>query len=195
MAAAESAIGLAILVVLFRNRGTINVADLDAERLASHAKHLSWDCACAANRRDHRWLIWPIRLVLFRRSLGCHYWCGYRFSAVVIVLQHHVLNGVEPYNGSVYTWMVIEGIRLEIGFLVDSLTAVMITTVTFVSLMVHIYTIGYMHDDDGYQRFFSHIALFTFAMLMLVMAQQLPESVLWLGSSRTGVLFAYWLLV
>jgi hypothetical protein len=66
--------------------------------------------------------------------------------------------------------MVIEGIRLEVGFLVDNLTAVMIATVTFVSLMVHIYTIGYMHDDDGYQRFFSYIALFTFAMLMLVMA-------------------------
>ncbi|MBL8248301.1 MAG: NADH-quinone oxidoreductase subunit L, partial [Candidatus Competibacter sp.] len=81
------------------------------------------------------------------------------FLLSLIVLRHHVLNGAEPYNGSVYTWMMIEGIRLEVGFLVDNLTAIMISTVTFVSLMVHIYTIGYMHDDDGYQRFFSYIAL------------------------------------
>ncbi|HOW77534.1 MAG TPA: NADH-quinone oxidoreductase subunit L, partial [Candidatus Competibacteraceae bacterium] len=83
------------------------------------------------------------------------------FLLSLIVLRHHVFNGAEPYNESVYTWMMVEGIRLEIGFLIDNLTAVMISTVTFVSLMVHVYTIGYMHDDDGYQRFFSYIALFT----------------------------------
>ena len=90
--------------------------------------------------------------------------------------------------------MVVEGIRLEIGFLVDNLTAVMISTVTFVSLMVHIYTIGYMHDDDGYQRFFSYIALFTFAMLMLVMANNFLQ--LFFGWEGVGLvsylLIGFW---
>ena len=108
------------------------------------------------------------------------------FLLSLIVLQHHVWEGAEPYNGTVYTWMVIEGIRLEIGFLVDNLTAVMISTVTFVSLMVHIYTIGYMHDDDGYQRFFCYIALFTFAMLMLVMANNFLQ--LFFGWEAVGLM-------
>jgi NADH-quinone oxidoreductase subunit L len=90
--------------------------------------------------------------------------------------------------------MVVEGIRLEVGFLVDNLTAVMMTTVTFVSLMVHIYTIGYMHDDDGYQRFFSYIALFTFAMLMLVMANNFLQ--LFFGWEGVGLvsylLIGFW---
>ena len=107
------------------------------------------------------------------------------FLLSLVVLRHHVLDGAEPYNGTVYTWMVIEGIRLEVGFLVDSLTAVMITTVSFVSLMVHIYTIGYMHDDDGYQRFFSYIALFTFSMLMLVMANNFMQ--LFFGWEAVGL--------
>src|SRR5690625_5348430 len=71
---------------------------------------------------------------------------------------------------TVYTWMLTDGIHFQIGFLVDSLTALMMVVVTSVSLMVHIYTIGYMRDDPGYQRFFSHINLFTFAMVVLVMA-------------------------
>ncbi|TVR62443.1 MAG: NADH-quinone oxidoreductase subunit L [Candidatus Competibacteraceae bacterium] len=108
------------------------------------------------------------------------------FLLSLIVLQHHVWEGADPYNGTVYTWMVIEGIRLEIGFLVDNLTAVMIATVTFVSLMVHIYTIGYMHDDDGYQRFFCYIALFTFAMLMLVMANNFLQ--LFFGWEAVGLM-------
>ena len=116
------------------------------------------------------------------------------FLLSLVVLRHHVLDGAEPYNGSVYTWMVVEGIRLEIGFLVDNLTAVMISTVTFVSLMVHIYTIGYMHDDDGYQRFFSYIALFTFAMLMLVMANNFLQ--LFFGWEGVGLvsylLMGFW---
>ena len=116
------------------------------------------------------------------------------FLLSLIVLRHHVLNGAEPYNGSVYTWMMIEGIRLEVGFLVDNLTAIMMTTVTFVSLMVHIYTIGYMHDDDGYQRFFSYIALFTFAMLMLVMANNFLQ--LFFGWEAVGLvsylLIGFW---
>ena len=116
------------------------------------------------------------------------------FLLSLVVLRHHVLDGAEPYNGTVYTWMVIEGIRLEAGFLVDSLTAVMITTVSFVSLMVHIYTIGYMHDDDGYQRFFSYIALFTFSMLMLVMANNFLQ--LFFGWEAVGLvsylLIGFW---
>jgi len=78
--------------------------------------------------------------------------------------------GLPRMDYTVYTWMLTDGIHFQIGFLVDSLTALMMVVVTSVSLMVHIYTIGYMHDDPGYQRFFSHINLFTFAMLMLVMA-------------------------
>ena len=116
------------------------------------------------------------------------------FLLSLVVLRHHVLNGAEPYNGTVYTWMMIEGLRLEVGFLVDSLTAVMISTVTFVSLMVHIYTIGYMHDDDGYQRFFSYIALFTFSMLMLVMANNFLQ--LFFGWEAVGLvsylLIGFW---
>src|SRR2546422_7256079 len=74
------------------------------------------------------------------------------------------------FNGPVYTWLVSDGIRFEIGFLIDRLSALMMVVVTFVSLMVHVYTVGYMADDPGYQRFFAYIALFTFSMLMLVMA-------------------------
>ena len=76
----------------------------------------------------------------------------------------------NQFNGPVYTWAVSGATRFEIGFLIDPLSAVMMVVVTFVSLMVHIYTIGYMADDPGYTRFFSYIALFTFAMLMLVMS-------------------------
>ena len=116
------------------------------------------------------------------------------FLMSLVVLRHHVLEGAEPFNGSVYTWMMVEGIRLEVGFLVDNLTAVMIATVTFVSLMVHIYTIGYMHDDDGYQRFFSYIALFTFSMLMLVMANNFLQ--LFFGWEAVGLvsylLIGFW---
>ncbi len=116
------------------------------------------------------------------------------FLLSLVVLRHHVLEGADPYNGSVYTWMVVEGIRMEVGFLVDNLTAVMIATVTFVSLMVHVYTIGYMHDDDGYQRFFSYIALFTFSMLMLVMANNFLQ--LFFGWEAVGLvsylLIGFW---
>ena len=72
------------------------------------------------------------------------------FLLSLVVFKHIVLDGAEPFNGAVYTWMVSDGIRMEIGFLVDKLTTLMIMVVTFVSLMVHIYTIGYMHDDPGY---------------------------------------------
>jgi NADH-quinone oxidoreductase subunit L len=76
----------------------------------------------------------------------------------------------HSFNGDVYTWMSSGGIKFAIGFLIDPLTALMITVVSFVSLMVHVYTVGYMADDPGYTRFFAYISLFTFSMLMLVMA-------------------------
>jgi len=103
----------------------------------------------------------------------------------LFVLKAHVFDGLGVYNESVYIWMVSDGIKFEIGFLVDNLTAMMISVVTFVSLMVHIYTVGYMHDDDGYQRFFSYIALFTFAMLMLVMSNNFLQ--LFFGWEAVGL--------
>ena len=90
------------------------------------------------------------------------------------------------YEFSVYTWGVINGLHLEIGFLVDQLTVTMMVVVTFVSLMVHIYTIGYMSDDPGYQRFFSYIALFTFFMLMLCMANNFLQ--LFFGWEGVGLM-------
>ncbi len=81
------------------------------------------------------------------------------------VILADVLKG-NGFDGPVYTWAVVGGLRLEIGFLIDSLTALMIVVVSIVSLMVHIYTVGYMADDPGYQRFFAYISLFTFSMLM-----------------------------
>ncbi|MCH7882673.1 MAG: NADH-quinone oxidoreductase subunit L, partial [Proteobacteria bacterium] len=95
---------------------------------------------------------------------------GASFVLSLIVLKDVAFDGAAIYNQSVYTWMVSDGIRFEIGFLIDSLSALMMVVVTSVSLAVHVYTIGYMHDDPGYQRFFSYIALFTFSMLMLVMS-------------------------
>jgi len=110
------------------------------------------------------------------------------------VFYQLVIVAVEPINQSVYTWAVADGIRFEIGFWVDSLTAMMMVVVTFVSLMVHIYTIGYMHDDPGYQRFFSYISLFTFAMLMLVMANNFMQ--LFFGWEAVGLvsylLIGFW---
>jgi NADH-quinone oxidoreductase subunit L len=80
---------------------------------------------------------------------------------------------------------VLGGLKMEVGFLVDGLTAMMMVVVTFVSLMVHIYTIGYMEDDPGYQRFFSYISLFTFSMLMLVMSNNFLQ--LFFGWEAVGL--------
>jgi NADH-quinone oxidoreductase subunit L len=116
------------------------------------------------------------------------------FVLSVIVLKSQMLDGAVVFNGTVYTWMVTDGIRMEIGFLIDRLSALMMTVVTFVSLMVHIYAIGYMRDDPGYQRFFSYISLFTFAMLMLVMANNFLQ--LFFGWEAVGVvsylLIGFW---
>lgn len=116
------------------------------------------------------------------------------FVLSLVTFNHIVLSGAEPYTGAVYTWMVSDGIRFEVGFLIDNLTALMMLVVTFVSLMVHIYTIGYMHDDPGYQRFFSYISLFTFSMLMLVMANNFMQ--LFFGWEAVGLvsylLIGFW---
>src|SRR5205809_6510340 len=104
-----------------------------------------------------------------------------------------VLDGAV-FNGPVYTWLVSDGTRFEIGFLIDRLSALMMVVVSFVSLMVHVYTIGYMADDPGYQRFFAYIALFTFSMLMLVMANNFLQ--LSFGSEAVGLvsylLIGFW---
>lgn len=119
---------------------------------------------------------------------------GVSFVLSLVILKQFAIDGAEPYNASVYTWMVSDGVRFEVGFLIDNLTALMMTVVTFVSLMVHIYTIGYMHDDPGYQRFFSYIALFTFAMLMLVMSNNFLQ--LFFGWEAVGLvsylLIGFW---
>ncbi len=101
------------------------------------------------------------------------------------VLKLFAFDGHPVYNESVYTWMVSDGLRFEIGFLIDNLTAMMMAVVTFVSLMVHIYTIGYMAHEEGYQRFFSYIALFTFSMLMLVMSNNFLQ--LFFGWEAVGL--------
>jgi NADH-quinone oxidoreductase subunit L len=91
------------------------------------------------------------------------------------VLWQLYVGHAPVYDAPVYTWLVSDGVRVQIGFLVDRLTALMMAVVSFVSLCVHVYTIGYMEDDPGYQRFFSYIALFTFSMLMLVMSNNFTQ--------------------
>ena len=111
--------------------------------------------------------------------------------SVVVFLD--VLKG-NVYNGTVYTWMTTGAYSFQVGFLIDKLTAMMMLVVTFVSLMVHIYTIGYMHEDAGYRRFFSYISLFTFSMLMLVMANNFMQ--LFFGWEAVGLvsylLIGFW---
>ena len=107
------------------------------------------------------------------------------FVLSAFVVLPDVLAG-NLFNGSVYIWGISGGIPLEIGFLIDPLNALMMTVVTFVSLMVHVYTIGYMRDDPGYQRFFSYIALFTFSMLMLVMSNNFLQ--LFFGWEAVGLM-------
>ena len=110
-----------------------------------------------------------------------------------LVALNAVLNG-HTFDATVYTWATSGGMRFEIGFLVDNLTALMMVVVTFVSLMVHVYTIGYMAEDPGYQRFFAYISLFTFSMLMLVMANNFLQ--LFFGWEAVGVvsylLIGFW---
>jgi NADH-quinone oxidoreductase subunit L len=110
------------------------------------------------------------------------------------VLKQLLIDHVPNYQGTVYTWLISDGVRMQVGFLVDRLTALMMVVVTFVSLCVHVYTVGYMDDDPGYQRFFAYISLFTFSMLMLVMANNFMQ--LFFGWEAVGVvsylLIGFW---
>ncbi len=119
---------------------------------------------------------------------------GISFICAVIIFNHIVLDAAPAVNQTIYTWMVSDGFNFQVGFLIDKLTAIMLIVVTFVSLMVHIYTIGYMKEDPGYQRFFCYIALFTFAMLMLVMANNFMQ--LFFGWELVGLvsylLIGFW---
>ncbi len=112
----------------------------------------------------------------------------------LIAYKYIVFDNGDIYNGTVYQWLVSGGISLEIGFLIDRLSVTMMVVVSFVSWMIHIYTIGYMHDDPGYQRFFSYISLFTFAMLMLVMSNNFMQ--LFFGWEGVGLvsylLIGFW---
>ena len=108
-------------------------------------------------------------------------------------LRSVIVDGAR-FNETLYTWMVVGGLKMEVGFLVDGLTAMMMCVVTFVSLMVHIYTIGYMEEDEGYNRFFAYISLFTFSMLMLVMSNNMLQ--LFFGWEAVGLvsylLIGFW---
>ena len=116
--------------------------------------------------------------------------------AFVLSMQTLWSVGVDGarFNETLYTWMVVGGLKMEIGVLIDGLTAMMMCVVTFVSLMVHIYTIGYMEEDEGYNRFFSYISLFTFSMLMLVMSNNMLQ--LFFGWEAVGLvsylLIGFW---
>src|ERR1700704_6588006 len=112
----------------------------------------------------------------------------------LMVLKQLYWDGVPAYDAPVYGWLVSDGMHMEVGFLVDRLTALMMAVVTFVSLCVHVYTVGYMSDDPGYTRFFSYISLFTFSMLMLVMSNNFMQ--LFFGWEAVGVvsylLIGFW---
>lgn len=115
------------------------------------------------------------------------------FILSALTLKSVAVDGAR-FNETLYTWMVVGGLKMEIGFLVDGLTAMMMVVVTFVSLMVHIYTIGYMEEDEGYNRFFAYISLFTFSMLMLVMSNNMLQ--LFFGWEAVGLvsylLIGFW---
>src|SRR5882672_9090693 len=131
-----------------------------------------------------RWLAHGITI------LGVAASCG--MSGVVAWQVFH--DHAPVFNATVYQWLVSDGVGMQVGFLIDQLTALMMVVVTFVSLCVHVYTIGYMADDDGYQRFFSYISLFTFSMLMLVMSNNFMQ--LFFGWEAVGVvsylLIGFW---
>jgi NADH-quinone oxidoreductase subunit L len=132
-------------------------------------------------------------------------WIGRRWShflTILGVLVSFIISfqtllaviGGARFNETIYEWMVVGGLKMEIGFMVDGLTAMMMCVVTFVSLMVHLYTIGYMEEDEGYNRFFAYISLFTFSMLMLVMSNNLLQ--LFFGWEAVGLvsylLIGFW---
>ena len=146
-------------------------------------------------------LVGAIVAGLFGRAIGR---AGAHWVTIVAVAISTVLSAIAywdvvvagnpGFDGTLYTWGVVGDLEISIGFLIDELSVTMMAVVTFVSLMVHIYTIGYMADDPGYQRFFSYISLFTFAMLMLVMSNNFLQ--LFFGWEAVGVvsylLIGFW---
>jgi len=115
------------------------------------------------------------------------------FLLSALTLKAVALDGAR-FNETIYTWMVVGGLKMEVGFLIDGLSAMMMCVVSFVSLMVHIYTVGYMEEDEGYNRFFAYISLFTFSMLMLVMSNNMLQ--LFFGWEAVGLvsylLIGFW---
>jgi hypothetical protein len=149
-------------------------------------------------------LVGAVLAGIFGTTFGGN-WIGRRLShtltilgvLVAFILSAMTLKSVADgarFNETLYTWMVVGGLKMEVGFMVDGLTAMMMCVVTFVSLMVHIYTIGYMEEDDGYNRFFAYISLFTFSMLMLVMSNNFLQ--LFFGWEAVGLvsylLIGFW---
>src|SRR5512139_4336178 len=144
-------------------------------------------------------LVGAILAGLFGRALGRTgaHWVTIAGVAVSFVASAIVFRDVlqgNTFNGTVYTWLAIGDVRFDVGFLIDRLSALMMVVVTFVSLMVHVYTIGYMAEDPGYQRFFAYISLFTFSMMMLVMANNFLQ--LFFGWEAVGLvsylLIGFW---
>jgi NADH-quinone oxidoreductase subunit L len=144
-------------------------------------------------------LVGAIAAGLFGKQIGRQgaHWITCLGVAISLVISVQTLLAVldgARFNATVYEWMNLGGLKMEIGFLVDGLAAMMMCVVTFVSLMVHVYTIGYMADDPGYQRFFSYISLFTFSMLMLVMSNNFLQ--LFFGWEAVGLvsylLIGFW---
>ena len=150
-------------------------------------------------------LVGSVLAGIFGTAFGGN-WIGRRFSHTLTILgvlvafiisamtlKSVALDGAR-FNETLYTWMVVGNLKMEVGFLVDGLTAMMMVVVTFVSLMVHIYTIGYMEEDEGYNRFFAYISLFTFSMLMLVMSNNMLQ--LFFGWEAVGLvsylLIGFW---
>ncbi len=132
---------------------------------------------------------------VFGRSIAS--WAAIGLVALSCALSIGVLTEVTAgarYNQTIYEWMQVGRLKMEVGFMVDGLTAMMMVVVTFVSLMVHIYTLGYMHEDEGYNRFFAYISLFTFSMLMLVMSNNMLQ--LFFGWEAVGLvsylLIGFW---
>ena len=119
---------------------------------------------------------------------------GLSFLISLYLLINSLGDNFQVQNYNLYSWAIVGNLHMDIGFLIDRLSLLMMVVVTFVSLMVHIYTIGYMHDDPGYQRFFSYISLFTFAMLMLVMSNNFLQ--LFFGWEAVGLvsylLIGFW---
>jgi len=144
-------------------------------------------------------LVGAVAAGLFGKAIGRRgaHWITCIGVAISLVISIQTLLAVldgARFNATVYEWMTLGALKMEIGFLIDGLTAMMMVVVSFVSLMVHIYTIGYMEEDPGYQRFFSYISLFTFSMLMLVMSNNFLQ--LFFGWEAVGLvsylLIGFW---